>query len=252
MGEVALQDNEPNRPNQAITPMQMVSVALEKGAGIDQLEKFMAMAERWEANEARKAFVSALNAFKANPPTLTKNKHVSFTTQKGVTEYDHATLDHISEEIARSLSQNGISHRWDVEQLDGGQVRVTCVLTHEKGHSERVPMQAGLDQSGGKNNIQALGSSVTYLQRYTLLAATGMAVRGMDDDGKGPPPEPITAEQSEDIKNRIHAYGIDNNAFMNWLRTSMKCRRIEDISAKALDDVLDKIEARKPKENESE
>lgn len=248
MSELATQEKVSTLPQQSVNPMQMVSVALEKGAGIDQLEKFMAMAERWEANEARKAFVSALNAFKANPPTLKKNKHVRFQTNKGVTEYDHATLDHISEEIARCLAQHGISHRWDVEQLDGGQVRVTCVLTHEKGHSERVPMQAGLDQSGGKNNIQALGSSVTYLQRYTLLAATGMAVQGMDDDGKGPPPERITAEQAEDIQHRIDAYGIDNNAFMNWLRTEMKCREIKDLAAQSLNDVLAKIESRKPKE----
>ena len=60
---------------------------------------------------------------------------------------------------------------------------MTCVLTHVLGHSERVPMQSGRDESGGKNSIQGLGSTVTYLQRYTLLAATGMAVKGPDNDG---------------------------------------------------------------------
>lgn len=152
---------------------------------VAKLESLLAVKERWEANEARKAFVVALAAFKANPPSLSKNKHVKFETAKGVTEYDHATLDHVSSTIGAALAQHGLSHRWDVEQLDGGAVRVTCVLTHVLGHSERVPMQSGRDESGGKNNIQALGSTVTYLQRYTLLAATGMAVKGPDDDGRG-------------------------------------------------------------------
>lgn len=153
---------------------------------VAKLEQLLAVKERWEATEARKAFVAALGAFKANPPELTKNKHVSFETSKGTTEYHHATLDQVSLVIGQALSQHGLSHRWETEQVDGGLIRVTCVLTHTLGHSERVTMQAGRDESGGKNSIQGLGSTVTYLQRYTLLAATGMAVKGQDDDGKGP------------------------------------------------------------------
>ena len=34
-------------------------------------------------------------------------------------------------------------------------------------------------------NLVTMDSTVTYLQRYTLLAATGMAVQDQDDDGAG-------------------------------------------------------------------
>jgi hypothetical protein len=178
--------DEPNAvtviPAQAITPMAMIQMAVQQGADIDKLRQLMDLQERWEKNEARKAFVAALNAFKANPPELSKNKHVMFETQKGRTEYDHATLDNVSLNIGRALSQHGLSHRWDVEQKEGGIIRVTCVLTHCQGHSERVPMEGMPDISGGKNSIQGIGSTVTYLQRYTLLAATG---KDQDDDGEG-------------------------------------------------------------------
>lgn len=170
----------------AITPMRMMQIAIEKGTTLDQLEKLMELNERFEKNEARKAYVAALTAFKANPPTLTKTKQVRIPhkSDAGVTEYYHATLDKVSEIIGKSLSAHGISHRWEVEQKDGA-ITVVCVLTHEKGHAERVQMQATADTSGSKNSIQAIGSTVTYLQRYTLLAATGLAAKGQDDDGVG-------------------------------------------------------------------
>ena len=167
-------------PVQTVTPMMMLQTAVSKGTDLEQLQKLMDLQDRWEKNEARKAFVVALNSFKANPPDIFKNKAVKY----GNTAYKHATLDNVSMSIGEALAGHGISHRWDVEQLADGVIKVTCILTHAMGHSEKVPMQALADNSGSKNNIQAIGSTVTYLQRYTLLAATGMAAQEQDDDGK--------------------------------------------------------------------
>lgn len=169
---------------QAVTPMTMLQMAVQQGADLDKLQKLMDLQERWEKNEARKAFTEALGAFKANPPELTKNKQVGFDTSKGRTEYRHATLDEVSLKIGQALSTHGLSHRWDVKQTDG-RVVVTCFITHRMGHSESVTMEGSPDTSGTKNSIQAIASTVTYLQRYTLLSATGMAVKDQDDDGRG-------------------------------------------------------------------
>lgn len=173
-----------DEPQMAVTinPMQMIAQAVAQGADVDKLSKLMDLQERWSREEARKAFVAALNSFKANPPEIFKNKSVAFG--QGKTAYKHATLDQVSGVIGAALSKVGISHTWNTEQLDGGAIRVTCVLTHADGHSERTPLQASPDSSGSKNSIQAVGSTVTYLQRYTLLAATGMAVQDQDDDGR--------------------------------------------------------------------
>ena len=145
--------------SKAITPMDMLNMAVSQGADLDKLEKLMALQERWEANEAKKAYVAAMNAFKADPPTIYKTKNVSF----GNTSYSHALLENAAELIGSAMTKHGLSFRWDCEQLEGGIVRVTCVITHCQGHSERTTLQAGLDQSGAKNNIQTLGSTVSYL-----------------------------------------------------------------------------------------
>lgn len=172
-----------NLPAVQQTPMDMLASAIQRGMDPATLKELMDLADRHTATEARKAFVIALNAFKANPPEIFKTKSVAFG--QGKAAYKHATLDDVSRLIGAALSKVGISHRWDTEQLDGGTIRVTCVLTHSAGHTERVALQASPDTSGSKNSIQAVGSTVTYLQRYTLLAATGMAVAdGSDDDGR--------------------------------------------------------------------
>ena len=156
---------------------------------VAKLEQLLSVRERWEKDEARKAFVEALTAFKANPPDIFRNKTVAFKDVK----YKHASLDNVSIVIGTALSKYGLSHRWSVDQPADGRIKVTCVLMHSAGHSESVSMQSGADQSGSKNAIQALGSAVTYLERYTLLSATGMAVQDQDDDGRGSEPaKPIS------------------------------------------------------------
>jgi hypothetical protein len=139
--------------------------------------------DRWEKREAEKAFIVALNAFKADAPRITKTREVSFGV--GKTAYKHALSGVASEVIGEALAKVGISHRWDVLQFDGGKIKVTCILTHALGHSERVAMEATADTSGSKNSIQAIGSTVSYLQRYTLFASTGLVPKDADDDGRG-------------------------------------------------------------------
>lgn len=165
-----------------VTPMGLLKIATEQGADLDKLKQLMDLQERWEANEAKKAFVIAMAEFKKNPPTIHKNKHANMGA--GKPSYGYASLDNVCDQIVDALSKVGISHDWKTQQGDG-KIRVTCVLTHVRGHSESTWLEASPDTSGAKNSIQAIGSTVSYLQRYTLLAACGLAVGDQDDDGAG-------------------------------------------------------------------
>lgn len=167
-----------------MNPERLLEMAVSKGVDTEQLTKLMDLRDRWEANEARKAYVTAMNAFKADPPTITKNKTVAFGQGDRATSYNHATLDHVCDAVTNALSKHGISHRWKIDQ-DGAGIKVSCILTHELGHSEETMLVGAPDTSGSKNSIQAIGSTVTYLQRYTLLAACGLAASNADNDGAG-------------------------------------------------------------------
>lgn len=172
----------------AVTPMQLLEMAMSQNADLAKLEKLMDLQERWEKKEAQKAFVVAMNAFKAAPPTILKSHKAAFPGKSGGTvTYDYATLNDVCDQITEGLGKHGVSHRWKIEQPDKSLVRVTCILTHEMGHSEETTLSAGPDETGSKNAIQSIGSAVTYLQRYTLLAATGLAAGNGDNDASSSP-----------------------------------------------------------------
>jgi hypothetical protein len=80
-------------------------------------------------------------------------------------------------------------------------------------------MTAGADASGSKNDIQAISSTVTYLQRYTLLAATGLTSAEMDqDDDDGAGPERITEKQAADLNALISEVGADKARFLTFIK----------------------------------
>ncbi len=177
--------------------------ATDPAFDVAKLEKLLDVKERWDREEARKAFVSALSLFKRNPPKVLKDKLVDFKTEKGRVSYSHATLGNVSALIGEALGENNLSHRWDVEQKDG-KIRVSCILTHDQGHSERVTLEAAADTSGLKNHIQAIASAVSYLQRYTLLSVTGMATNDeSEDDGRKAPAPAKDERLTKSVKDAV-------------------------------------------------
>lgn len=179
----------------------MIEAVISKGGNLEQIDKLLDLQIKWEANEARKAYVVAMSRFKTEPMEILKRKLVSFTTRDGdTTSYRHAELADVTDVVVPAMGKHGLSHRWDVTQA-GGSITVDCIITHELGHSEKVSLSAAPDASGKKNAIQQVASAVSYLQRYTLLAATGMATKGMDDDSRGyqdpaEPPEAVNAQDA--------------------------------------------------------
>lgn len=167
------------------SPDKLLAMAMQQGASIELLERFIALKERTDAAIARTAYADAMALAKRSPPTIVKDKFVSFETSKGNTSYNHATLGNVVRSVVSWLAEYGFSHAWKVDQLEGGRISVTCTLTHSMGHSESVTLDSFKEDSGTKNNIQAMGSAITYLERYTLFAVTGLAAEDQDDDGIG-------------------------------------------------------------------
>ncbi len=183
--------------NTEATPMQLIERAMAAG-NLELVEKFMALQERWEANQARKAFDAAIAAAKAEIKPIAKKQEVDFTSAKGRTHYKHEGLSDIAEHIDPILAKNGLSYRYRSRQ-EGKLLFMVCRLAHRDGHTEEVELFAGFDESGNKNSIQSIGSTATYLQRYTLKLALGLAA-AKDDDGRGsaPPPPPPEAPEGYD------------------------------------------------------
>lgn len=162
--------------SRALTPMQMIERALDSGAPVETLEKLMALQERWEANQGRKAFDDAMSDLRGQIKPIIKRREGHNNKYEGLTD--------IAAVVDPLLAPLGLSYRWNVAEREG-RVYVTCIVTHRDGHREETTLSAPPDKSGSMNAIQGVGSSVTYLQRYTLKAALGLAA-GEDNDGNAP------------------------------------------------------------------
>lgn len=173
-----------------IGPMQMLQLAVQSG-DLEKTERFWKFVQDLRAFEAEQAFTEAMTRFKLNAPDIYKTKTANFgTTRSGAEGASYAYADHASVvlPIAKGLAQHGFTHDWNVEQPGDGFVHVTCILTHVGGHKKHVHLYASPDNSGGKNGIQSISSTNSYLQRITLLAVTGLSTQSMgDNDGHNLP-----------------------------------------------------------------
>lgn len=117
---------------------------------------------------------AALVAFQADIPVPRKDS----TADTGKFSYDYASLDKLTPVIFEKLTAVGIAYSAapDLTELGFG---LRAQLIHESGESI-----GGFYPLGSPNNpAQTIGSAITYARRYALLALTGVAPEGTDDDG---------------------------------------------------------------------
>jgi len=216
----------------AVTPMELLQSAIQTGVSTDQLERLMGMQERWAANQARAAFDVAISAAKAEIPVISKNRTVSYSG----TSYKHEDLAEIARTVDPVLARHGLSYRFRTETKDGA-VTVTCIVSHRDGHNEENSLAAGADKSGSKNAIQSIGSTITYLQRYTLKAALGLAAAEDDDAASAEPTETITDEQVKELRELAEESGADIIKLCKYLKVAA----LADIPASGFENVKAKI-----------
>lgn len=179
------------------SPFDMMMSAHSRGASLEQIEKMMELQERWESRVAAKAYNRSFAAFKAEVVRIKKGRQVTDGPLKGRA---YAELHDWTDAVTPVLSAQGLSASWKLTRDEPQWLEVTCTLKHVDGHFEVVSMGGPPDAGGAKNAMQARASTVSYLERYTLKAITGLAEGGDDDDGNGgkgnpragtpPPPAP--------------------------------------------------------------
>lgn len=161
-----------------ITPYGLIQNAVDKDASVDTLEKLLTLQERYEANVARKEFFRAMQKFQAIKPDLVKKSEVKYNN----VGYKFCSLFDMEKALKDPLNECGLSYRFENGSDEAG-FSVTCIVSHVDGHSEKTTMKAPADDSGNKNKIQGIGSTSTYLMRYTLIAAFALTTADEDNDG---------------------------------------------------------------------
>ena len=194
--------------------------AVRNGLGKEQLEVLERMFEldiRSKERQAKEAYYKAMAWWASDAPVIIKDKEVSYKAGGGTTAYKHAGLGNVTQAINTSMSQYGLHASWTTTQPEG-KITVECVVTHELGHSESTSLTADADTSGSKNPIQAIGSTVSYLERYTILALTGLATHEDNDGITKEPEEAINDQMFADLTSLISEVKANEKAFLKYLK----------------------------------
>lgn len=211
--------------------IDMLSEAIRAGQPIEVIRELKAMAKEFEADEKRAAFDAAIADAKAEitPIIRTRDGHNS----------KYADFAAIAMAVDPVLSKHGLSYRHRSEV--GDKITVVCRLAHKAGHYEETALPAPPDTSGSKNSIQAIGSTLTYLQRYTLLLSLGLSTAHDDDGQAAGAGELISDEQRETILARLDAKKADVGKFCSYF----KVPTVAALPVKRFDEAVRMIEAKK-------
>jgi len=176
----AKKDNVITMDSSASRYQKLMEIAISSNADVDKLEKVMDLQDRWEKKEAKKSFTAAMARFQAQCPTIKKTKTGH--------NFKYAPMSDVIDQVKGLESDCGLSHRFE-QDTQKDSISITCVVSHIDGHSEKLRLEALADQTGSKNAVQAIGSTITYLQRYSFLGSFGIATADEDMDGRIPTPE---------------------------------------------------------------
>jgi len=190
------------------TPMQLLQAAVANNVDAGQLEKLMDLQERWEANQARKAFASAMSDFQAKCPTILKSKKAD--------RYSYAPLDEILRTIRPHLDAAGLSVAFNTKASDGT-ITAFCTVQHRDGHSVTSEFSAPVDPAMKVNDTQKAGSANSYAKRYALCNALNLVGSEFDDDGFAAATQFISDVQMATIQHDLEELGVNKAKFCRFM-----------------------------------
>ncbi len=174
------------------SPTEMMMTAMERGASLEQIEKMMGLRERWKKGEAEDAFRKDFAAFRGENIIIPKTGHVD---RGRAGSFVQAEYDVACRMLSPALSRHGFGFRHDMkfglrriiiagEENDVGWVWVTCHLEHRQGHAERLELEGPPGDLTANTPVQNMQATASFLKRQGLLAITGTATGGEDDESK--------------------------------------------------------------------
>jgi hypothetical protein len=202
----------------AATPAHLLQMAVKPGRKLGSARK--ADATAGALGSERVAERRSLLRWRRSSPSRCVSSSRKQVSIPGGAKFSHATLADVVDAAVAGMGAHGLSHRWITSQ-SANEITVTCVVTHALGHSESTSLTCKPDDSGKKNAIQQVASAITYLERYTLQAALGIAASDMqEDDGRGTSHqvEMLSDEQQAQLQDLIDANGRDKAKFLQWAK----------------------------------
>lgn len=163
------------------SPLTLISQAIENKVDVETMEKLMALQERWEKNQAQKAFNIAMAKFQMECPIIEKTKKVYEKGSKTEVRYSYASLDSIIAQVKKPLGDNELSYSFD-EEKDEKFTNIICIVTHILGHSQKTGFKIPIGTEAYMTDVQKYGARMTFGKRYAFCNALGILTGDEDTD----------------------------------------------------------------------
>lgn len=169
-------------PTQASDIMQaVINAASDPSIDIDRVDRLLTIRNQIMAQEAEKAYATAMSCTQANIGPIFKNKKNDHTGSS------YANLAAINAVLIPIYTAQGFSLSFSNRSSDNeGHIVVMCDVMHCDGHTNHYEYDLPYDGVGTRGNttktaIHASSSSVSYGQRYLTNMIFNIAT--FDDDG---------------------------------------------------------------------
>lgn len=216
----------------------------------DKVERLMGMYRSIRAEEAKRAYLAALPDLQADLPVINQNGQIEIKERNGervIQSTRYAKWEDINEAIQPALRKHGFGLSFRLSVAPDGKQNVTAVLSHNEGHQEETTITLMHDSTGSKNSVQAVGSTISYGQRYTARALLNFQSRARDDrddDGRAAGGvETISEDQELALRDLAEAVGADMKLFCRF----MKIERLADLPASRFEEAKANLERKRAK-----
>lgn len=196
----------------------IIQFASNPAMDLDKFDRLIALQERTEDRHAERAFNVAFVQLQGKLPRIKRDGTLEYPTDKAKPDgpkrpiSKYAKWETIDAGIRPVLTEAGFALSFKISQRgEGGGLNVSAVLRHIGGHKEiGDPFPVPLDTSGGKNNLQAYGSSLSYGKKYAAFGALNIITEDEDTDGRAETPTTGAEERVNGCMTAAELKILDN------------------------------------------
>lgn len=206
--------------------------ARDPSVDVEKLKELIAIKREFMAIETEQAFNASMALAQS------EMRRVETDSNNPQTKSKYASYAALDRALRPIYTKHGFSLSFNTEPgAPAGEVRFVCFASAH-GHTRKYQADLPADGKGAKGGdvmtkMHAVGSAMTYGQRYLLKMIFNVAI-GKDDDGNaaggGQEIPVITPEQDDEIKRLINARSDPAAALDKFLRV-MRVESTADVPA---------------------
>jgi hypothetical protein len=198
---------------------QIVAAAANPEVDAGKMQAMAGLAMQLQDREHEQQFNRDFNAAVMAMPIITKTGRILIPGKNGEADRvqgSYARFEDLNRIVKPILRENNLSITFEIGG-DRERITVAPILTHRNGTTRKWPaLPLPLETSGSKNNVQGVGSSVSYGKRYAMCAALNISVEAEDDDASGGKVTMPEERANLVIEEATAAY--DDGRYQEWFR----------------------------------